>query len=60
MANPIVGQCMLYLVQMVYAAHAMIFIKVLIEKIPCMYFIGLWVYTIVLCTMYVLPMYVWG
>ena len=51
---------MLYVAQMVYAADVMICTRVLIEKIPYMCLVGLWVCTIVLCTMYVLPMYIWG
>ena len=45
MTNPIVGQCMLYVAQMAYAAYVMIFKRVLNEKVPCMCLAGLlWVY----------------
>ena len=41
MTNPIVGQCALYVVQMVFTAHVM---RVLIEKVLCMCLVGLlWV-----------------
>ena len=57
--NPIVGQCMLYVVQMTYAAHVMIFKRVLIEKMLCKCLVELlWVCTIVICTISVLFMYI--
>ena len=41
MTNPIVGQCVLYVVQIAYAVYVMIFTRVLIEKVLCMCLIGL-------------------
>ena len=59
MMNPIVGQCVLYVVQKVYAVHVMICKRVLIEKVLCMYLVGLlWVCTIILCTISVLLIHV--
>ena len=40
MTNPIVGQCMLYVVQMVYVVHVTIFRELPNEKVPCTY---LWI-----------------
>ena len=37
MTNPIVGQCMLYVAQMAYAAHVMICRGLPNVKVPCMY-----------------------
>ena len=61
MINPIVGQYVLYIAQTAYATHVMICKRVLIEKLLCMHLVGLlWVCTIIICTMYVLPIHVGG
>ena len=47
--NLIVGYCALYVAQMVYTAYVTICTRVQIEKVLCMYLVGiLWVCTIVL------------